>query len=105
MLSLCLSDMSPDERGFVLAAAVRCLAPVGRLVVADEVRAPAGWRRILQLLARVPQAVAGWLLVGSVSRPLPDLPSEVRAAGASLLRQQSWLMGTLCLVVASEGGS
>jgi demethylmenaquinone methyltransferase/2-methoxy-6-polyprenyl-1,4-benzoquinol methylase len=102
VLCLCLSDMSPDERAYVLAAAVRALAPAGRLVVADEVRAPAGFRRGLQWLVRIPQAAAGWLLVGSVSQPLPDLAGEVRAAGLSPVGEQRWLMGTLCLVVASR---
>lgn len=103
VLSLCLSDMSPSERAFVLAQAARCLAPGGRLVVADEVRAPSGWRRVLQLVMRVPQAAAGWLLVGSVSRPIPDLQSELRATGLSLAEPRSWLMGTLSLAVAHKG--
>jgi len=103
VLSLCLSDMSLEERAFVLAAAVRCLAPGGRLVVADEVRAPAGWRRRLQRVVRIPQAAAGWLLVGSVSRPIPDLQRELSATGLSLAAPRRWLMGTLGLVVAHKG--
>jgi demethylmenaquinone methyltransferase/2-methoxy-6-polyprenyl-1,4-benzoquinol methylase len=103
VLSLCLSDMAPSERAFVLTQAVRCLAPGGRLVVADEVRAPSGWRRALQRVMRFPQAAAGWLLVGSVSRPIPDLPSELAATGASVGPPRSWLMGTLSLVVAEKG--
>jgi demethylmenaquinone methyltransferase/2-methoxy-6-polyprenyl-1,4-benzoquinol methylase len=102
VLCLCLSDMSSSERGFVLREAAARLVPGGRLVAADEIRAPTGWRRVVQLLWRVPQAVLGWLLVGSVSRPVPDLAHEVRAAGLRIQNEESWLVGTLGLVVAER---
>ncbi len=100
VICLCLSDMSMSERSFVLHEAKSRLAPGGRLVVADEVRPPTGWRRALQSLLRIPQAALGWLLVGSVSRPIPDLKSEVLATGLRLREERSWLMGSLSLVVA-----
>ena len=102
VLSLCLSDMSASERRYVLRLATQRLAPNGRLVVADEVRAPAGWRRVLQLLWRVPQAATGWLLVGSLSRPVPDLRGEIEAAGLLIRSEASWLAGSLQLVVAER---
>ncbi|MBW2243357.1 MAG: class I SAM-dependent methyltransferase [Deltaproteobacteria bacterium] len=99
VLSLCLSDMSASERGFVLREAGRRLAAGGRVVVADEVRAPGlfGW---LQRLWRVPQAALGWLLVGSVSRPVPDLVGELHAAGLVVRAEQRWLLGSLAAMVA-----
>ncbi len=100
VLSLCLSDMSCSERAFVLRESARRLDRGGRLVVADEVRAPAGWRRAVQLLWRVPQAVLGWLLIGSLSRPIPDLTAEVRASGLQVRREQTWMAGSLRLVEA-----
>jgi ubiquinone/menaquinone biosynthesis C-methylase UbiE len=102
VLSLCLSDMSASERRYVLRLATRRIAPNGRLVVADEVRAPAGWRRLLQLLWRVPQAAIAWLLVGSLSRPVPDLRGEIEAAGLLIRSEASWLAGSLQLVVAER---
>ena len=102
VLSLCLSDMSSSERAFVLGEAARRLSPGGRLVAADEVRAPAGWKRTLQRLWRLPQAAAGWLLVGTVSRPVPDLPGEIRRSGLQIVDERSWLMGTLALVTAER---
>ena len=100
VLSLCLSDMSPSERAFVLRETARLLLPGGRLVVADEVHVPGGWRRAAQLLWRIPQALVAWLLVGTISRPIPDLPVEIRTAGFALCSEQRWLMGTLALVMA-----
>ena len=73
---------------------------MGRLVAADEVRAPGGWKRALQLVWRIPQAAVGWLLVGTVSRPVPELAAEIRAAGLQIVEEKAWLMGTLGLISA-----
>jgi hypothetical protein len=55
-----------------------------------------GW---LQRIWRIPQAVLAWLLVGAVSRPIRDLPGELRAAGVEILEERRWLLGSLALVV------
>jgi demethylmenaquinone methyltransferase/2-methoxy-6-polyprenyl-1,4-benzoquinol methylase len=99
VLCLCLSDMSPSERAFVLREAVLRLAPGGRVVAADEVR-PKGWRGWLQRIWRIPQAALGWLLVGSLSRPIRDLAGELQAAGLRPSDSRTWLLGTLELTVA-----
>jgi hypothetical protein len=56
----------------------------------------------MQLLWRVPQAGLAWLLVGSLSRPIPDLAAEIRDAGLHVTREQVWMMGSLHLVVAEQ---
>jgi ubiquinone/menaquinone biosynthesis C-methylase UbiE len=101
VLSLCLSEMSTTERRFVLARARERLRAGGRLVAADEVRAR-GPARALQVLARVPQALLGWLLAGSTSRPLRDLRAELEAAGLRVRRERRWLADSLALVVAER---
>lgn len=100
VLCLCLSDMSTSERRFVLRESVLRLAPGGLLVAADEVRAPAGWRRAAQRLLRIPQAVLGWLLAGTLSRPIPDLAAEIEEAGFQICREESWMLGSLGFVEA-----
>ncbi len=100
VLCLCLSDMSASERAYVLRACPRLLAPGGRLVAADEVHAPPGWRRVLQRLGRLPQAALGWLLVGALSQPVADLGGELERAGFALQSEQRWLGGSLALLVA-----
>jgi demethylmenaquinone methyltransferase/2-methoxy-6-polyprenyl-1,4-benzoquinol methylase len=100
VLSLCLSDMSRSERTFVLREASLRLAPAGRLVVGDETFTT-GWRRGAQILWRVPLAALGWLLVGSVSQPIPNLIEEVESTGLSVTCDESWLGGTLRLVTAT----
>ena len=102
VLCLCLSEMSQSERAFVLREAALRLARGGRLAVADEVHAPQGWRRALQRLWRIPQAALGWFLVGSLSRPIPDLAAEIREAGLQISRQQAWMAGSLRLIEADR---
>jgi len=100
VISLALSEMSAAERRYVLREAARRLARGGVLAVADEVRPARGWQRVLFALLRGPQALLGWLLANSVSRPVPDLAGEVRAAGFGVCSERRWLLGSLALVAA-----
>lgn len=100
--SLCLSDMGAEERCYVLAQAARLVRPGGALAVGDEVWPRAAPARLLYRLLRAPQALLAWLLVGSVSRPIPDLSVEVEAAGFVVRREQRWLLGSLAAVLAER---
>jgi demethylmenaquinone methyltransferase/2-methoxy-6-polyprenyl-1,4-benzoquinol methylase len=102
--SLSLSEMSRAERRFVLREAAARLRPGGRLVVADETR-PRSWPlRLLQTLLRGPQRLLGWLLVGAVSSPIPDLAAELAEAGLRVTHEQRWLADSLALVAAEAPG-
>ena len=100
VFSLCLSEMSPGERRYVLAAAAERLRPGGVVVAADEVRAPGAWRRALQLAGGGPQRLLAWLLAGGTSRPIADLRGELAGAGLEVVSERRWLQGTLALCVA-----
>ncbi len=100
--SLSLSEMSRQERGFVLKCAYRALRPGGVIAIADEVRPRSSAKRILQAIVRGPQAALGWVIVGSVSRPILDLAAEVTAAGFVLRSEARWLLETLAVVVAER---
>jgi demethylmenaquinone methyltransferase/2-methoxy-6-polyprenyl-1,4-benzoquinol methylase len=100
--SLSLSEMSPDERRFVMRESRLRLRPGGRLVLGDELRPRRSWQRLVHALLRAPQALLGWLLAGSVSRPIPNLPEEVRAAGFQLCGEQRWLLGRLGVVIGER---
>lgn len=102
VVSLALSEMSASERKFVLRHVARRLRPGGRLVAADEARPDSRWERALQTALRVPQALLGWLLKGSVSRAIPDLANEIREAGLDVRSEHRWLLGSLAAVVAER---
>ena len=100
--SLSLSEMSQGERAFVLRAAMRALRPGGVLAIADEVRSRGLIGRALQAIARVPQAAFSWLIVGTVSRPIPDLRAELATAGFVVRSERRWLWETLAVVIAER---
>ncbi len=98
--SLCLSEMSLQERAFVLRELAQRLRPGGLLAVADEVKPGAAWQRVIHAMLRAPQALLAWGVAGSLSRPIPDLIAEVRAAGFAPRSEQRWLGGRLAVVTA-----
>jgi demethylmenaquinone methyltransferase/2-methoxy-6-polyprenyl-1,4-benzoquinol methylase len=100
--SLSLSEMSPGERSFVLREASLRLKPAGSLIVGDEVRPEGAWQRIVHTLLRAPQALLGWLLAGSISRPIPDLAGELREAGFRIRGERRWLLGGLAVMTAEK---
>ncbi len=100
--SLSLSEMSRRERAFVLKCAQRVLPPGGVIAIADEVRPRSFINRALLAVVRVPQAALGWLIVGSVSSPIPDLAAEVVAAGFVIRCERRWLFETLATVIAER---
>ncbi len=100
--SLSLSEMSEQERAFVLKGALRILRPGGVIAIADEVRSRRLMKRIAQTIVRGPQAAFAWLVVGSVSRPIPDLAAELAAAGFVVRRERRWLLETLTAVTAER---
>lgn len=100
--SFSFSEMSALERRFVLAQAAAKLRPDGRLAIADEVCPRSAGARLLFRLLRAPQALLGWLAVGSVSQPLSDLDAELASAGFRTLERREWLGGHLALSVAER---
>jgi ubiquinone/menaquinone biosynthesis C-methylase UbiE len=100
--SFTLSEMSRDERRVVLRQAARCLRPGGTLAAADEVIPRTPGKRVLQAALRGPQAALGWILTGSVSRPVPDLAAEIREAGLDVSGERRWLLESLAMVTAEK---
>jgi demethylmenaquinone methyltransferase/2-methoxy-6-polyprenyl-1,4-benzoquinol methylase len=100
VLSLCLSEMSIDERRYVLRAARSRLRSGGRLIAADEVTARQLPQRLLHALLRGPQWLLGWLLAGFVSQPLADLAEELTQAGFVVRSETRWLAGSLAMFQA-----
>jgi hypothetical protein len=60
------------------------------------------WQRIVHMFLRAPQALLGWLLIGSVSHAIPDLAGELSAAGLKIINEERWLLDSLAVVTAEK---
>ena len=98
--TLVFSELSDDERRFVLDECRRLLAPGGRLLIADEV-VPDGWLAcLLYHLVRLPLLLVTWMLTRTTTHPLRGLARELAAAGFHAESALSLLGGSLQLFVA-----
>ncbi|MFV1958337.1 MAG: corrinoid protein-associated methyltransferase CpaM [Planctomycetota bacterium] len=102
--TLTLSELSSDELDHVLGLARGMLEPGGTVVLADEVRPPTRWQRALAACVRWPMAALTFLLTRSTSRALKGLEPRLARAGLRVLHHESFLLGTLALVVAEREG-
>ena len=82
--TLVLSELNRDERRFALSQSFRVLRAGGLLAVADEV---------------VPRT---YMISGSTTQPIADLPGEVRAAGFSVEKEIRSHGGAVALLTARK---
>lgn len=100
--SLALSEMSEDERRYVLRAAHRVLTRGGRLVVADEVRPKSAAARFARAVARFPVAAVTYLLTQTSTSAIPDLAGLVRDAGFVVEREDHVARAGVGIVIARK---
>jgi ubiquinone/menaquinone biosynthesis C-methylase UbiE len=102
---LAFSELSPDERRYVLRTVLRLLRPGGCLVIADEVpprgRAARLWRR----LRRLPVAVATWALTQTSTHPVEGLAELVGSAGFSDVAEERLTGNGFAMVSGRKGGT
>lgn len=99
--TLALSEMSEDERRYVLRAAARLLVPAGRLVVADEVLPKSRGARAARAVARFPVAVLTYLLTQTSTSAIPDLSELVSGCGFTIERDDHLPRAGVGIVVAT----
>ena len=99
--TLVFSELTPDERRFVLAACRRLLAPGGRLLIADEV-VPERWLpRLLYTLVRWPLVLLTWLLTRTTTHALRAFEATLTQADFQPRPAQTCLGGSLVLYEAA----
>lgn len=98
--TLVFSELTADERRYALRHAFRVLAPGGLLVIADEVVPRSRGKRLLHACARAPLLAATYLLSGTSSSPLSDLPGELIAAGFAIESEERSHGDSFAVVVA-----
>jgi len=78
---LAFSELTPDERTYVLRSARARLQPGGRLVGADEGPPPTTGGRAWHALCRAPVTAWTWAVTQTSTRAVGDLAGLVREAG------------------------
>ena len=100
--TLSLGELSPDEFEHVLGLAAKALNPGGAITVADEVRPRHWWQRVLAACIRWPLAVLTFPLTRRATRTLGEIEYGLDRAGLRVMHQESYLLGTLALVIAEK---
>lgn len=101
--TLVFSELSPDERAYVVAQAFRVLKPGGRLAVADEVRPGSFCKRLIYGTLHVPVLLVTFALTQTATRPVDGLEDLVSAAGFTVQRaERNRLENFLYLVAVKE---
>jgi ubiquinone/menaquinone biosynthesis C-methylase UbiE len=99
---LVFSELSDAEQRVALHQCHALLRPGGRLILADEVRAPTWLRRLLHNLVRAPLSVITYVLTQASTCPATDLKVKLDEAGfTTILEERNWL-GDFALVEAEK---
>ena len=99
---LVFSELSDAERRLVLRQCRCLLRPGGRLILADEVRAPTFYRRMLHNLVRVPLSVITYLLTQTSTSPVSELKAKLSETGFSIIMEESNRLGDFALLEAEK---
>ena len=102
--TLVFSELNDDERRFALKHAVRSLKPGGHLIIADEVIARTGGRRLAQNLIRLPLTAVTFLVSSSVTRPIKDLIGEMKAERLTIIKEERSHGDAFSVVAAIKKG-
>ena len=99
---LVFSEMSEAEQLLVLRQCRSLLRPGGRLILADELRAPKFLRRMVHNLVRVPLSLITYVLTQASTRPVGDLKAKLSEAGFRTIMEERNRLGDFALLVAEK---
>jgi ubiquinone/menaquinone biosynthesis C-methylase UbiE len=85
MSGLCLSELTEEELDFTLKQVSRILKPEGLFLVIDEVRPQSFFRRLLQGFFRTIFKLFVFLVSGTTTRALKNLPSKIERVGFKMV--------------------
>jgi len=100
--ALCFSELSLDEVRYALAQVARILKPGGLLLLADEVRPPSRFKRLLHFLIRIPLVALTYLLTQQTTHAIVGLDREMCRAGLEILSLRSSPLGSFREFVAQR---
>lgn len=102
---LAFSEMSPDERAYVLRIAHTRLRAGGLLAIADEVQPAAPSRRLWHRVTRWPLAALTYAITQTTTHPVVGLVEAIRAAGFEDITEERMPHGDFAVVHARRGNA
>jgi demethylmenaquinone methyltransferase/2-methoxy-6-polyprenyl-1,4-benzoquinol methylase len=99
---LMFSELSDAEQRFVLHQCRVLLRPSGRLILADEVRAPTLLLRWIHYLVRLPLSVITYALTQASTSPVRDLKAKLNETGFRIIMEESNRLGDFTLLEAEK---
>lgn len=99
---LVFSELTDAEKLLVLRQCRHLLSPGGRLILADEVRAPTFLRHTLHNLVRIPLSVITYMLTQASTGSVGNLEEKLNETGFSITMKESNRLGAFALVEAEK---
>ena len=99
---LMFSELEDAEQRLVLRQCRSLLRRGGRLIVADEVRAPTFLRQLLHHLVRVPLSVITYVLTQAGTSPVGGLKAKLNESGFIVTIEETNRLGDFALVAAEK---
>ena len=99
--TLVFSELTVDERRYVLESCRKLLSPDGKLLIADEVKPPRALPKLLYYLVRLPLAFLTWLLTRTSTHVLDNFETTLQQTGFEVRRSAAYLGASLVLFEAN----
>ncbi len=96
--SLLFSELTVDERAYVLKTALSRLRPTGAIAIADEMRPRGRAARLWSSMVRLPVAALTYVLTQATTRPLEGLERQMSACGFREIKAMRARPGALTIV-------
>ena len=101
--TLVFSELSTDERIYVLEESRRILRENGLLIIADETRPRSVFRRLIYALVRIPLAILTFIFTQSIFHSVKDLEKSISNAGFRIISNQKQFLGAFETIIAQKG--
>ena len=101
--TLVFSELSTDERIYVLEESRRILRENGLLIIADETRPRSVFRRLIYVLVRIPLAILTFIFTQSIFHSVKDLEKSISNAGFRIISNQKQFLGAFETIIAQKG--
>ena len=103
MSGLCFSELSEDEISFTLEQIKRILNKNGKFLLADEIKSRSIFKRIVNLLLRVPLVIITYILTQTTSKALKNIEKRITESVLIIQsRKSNFLDNFVELIVVKE---